>query len=746
MSDTRRNAVDYDAFLGTKAIVNHFPGIDVDLDAISDVLYPFQRSIVRWALRKGMAAIFADCGLGKTLMQLEWARIVGEHWALIHPADPLPVLIIAPLSVGGQTAREANKIGLEIMQVRHPDEMGPGVCITNYEMAHHFIGRRLAGIVLDESSILKSVDGATRKLMLDNFRDVPARLCCTATPAPNDIAELANHAEFLGLMRREEMLASFFVHDDEGWRMRGHAKAPFFRWLASWAMALKTPTDIGFDGSEYNLPPLLIRDEIVSTEWRRSGELFAGQLKGIVDRSNVRRQSVADRVRRAAELAMNADGQVIVWCGLNDESRAIAAAIPGSVEVNGSDSQEAKIKAIESFLAGSTRVLVTKPKICGFGMNFQNANTMIFLGMNDSYESYYQCIRRCWRYGQRNAVTAHVVVTDHETEIVANVRRKEREAEVMTQEIIAAAREYEMAELGTKQETTEEITRDVYSGEGWTVYQGDCVQEMRERIADESVDLSVFSPPFISLYTYSATSRDIGNCRTSDEFFAHFGFCIAELLRITKPGRICAVHVSQVPALLSKDGYIGIKDFRGETINAFVDGGWVYHGEVCIDKDPQAQAIRTHSKGLLFVQLKKDSSWIRPAMADYILVFRKPGDNAEPIHPDITNDEWIAWARPIWYGIRESETLNVAEARSAEDDRHICPLQLGTIERVIRLWSNAGDVVFSPFTGIGSEGYQAIKLGRRFIGAELKPLYARTAASNLRKALSHRDQTTLFDL
>jgi len=327
-------------------------------------------------------------------------------------------------------------------------------------------------------------------------------------------------------MRREEMLASFFVHDDEGWRLRGHAKAPFFRWLASWAMALKTPADIGFDGSAYNLPPLLIRDEIVSTEWRRPGELFAGQLKGIFDRINVRRQSVDDRVKAAAGIVDRAEGQVIVWCGLNDESHAITRAIPGAVEVHGSDSQEQKITAIESFLSGAVRVLVTKPKICGFGMNFQNAATMVFLGMNDSYESYYQCIRRCWRYGQRSAVTAHIVVTDHETEIVSNVRRKEKEAEAMTQEIIAAAREYEMAELGTKQETTEEITRDVYQGDGWTVYQGDCVQEMRERIADESVDLSVFSPPFISLYTYSATSRDIGNCRSSDEFFAHFGYCI----------------------------------------------------------------------------------------------------------------------------------------------------------------------------------------------------------------------------
>lgn len=283
------------------------------------------------------------------------------------------------------------------------------------------------------------------------------------------------------------------------------------------------------------------------------------------------------------------------------------------------------------------------------------------------------------------------------------------------------------------------------TGEDWTLVNGDCVDHLGT-MAAESVDLSVYSPPFISLYTYTASERDMGNCATADEFFAHFGFIIRELLRVTKVGRLSCCHVSQVPAMLERDGYIGMKDFRGDTIRAFQRGGWIYHGEVCIDKDPQAQAIRTKSKGLLFVQMRKDSSWSRPAMADYILLFRKPGDNVVPIHPDISNDEWIHWARPIWYGIRESDTLQVAEGRDDDDERHICPLQLGTIERCIRLWSNPGEMVLSPFAGIGSEGYEAIRLGRRFIGVELKPSYAALAARNLRTAEQKRTQGTLTAL
>ncbi len=287
------------------------------------------------------------------------------------------------------------------------------------------------------------------------------------------------------------------------------------------------------------------------------------------------------------------------------------------------------------------------------------------------------------------------------------------------------------------------IEYPIFSGDGWNLENRDCVEGLSE-LPSDSIDLSLYSPPFISLFTYTASEKDLGNCTSPEEFFEHFGFVQRELLRVTKPGRLSCCHVSQIAAMLERDGYIGIKDFRGMTIAAFQKNGWIYHGEVCIDKDPQAQAIRTKSKGLLFVQMRKDSSWSRPALADYILIFRKPGDNAIPIQPDITNDQWIEWARPIWYGIRESDTLQVVEARAEEDERHVCPLQLGTIERCVRLWSNPGEVVLSPFAGIGSEGYEAIRLGRRFLGFELKPTYATVAARNLRTAEQSKTQGTLF--
>ena len=281
------------------------------------------------------------------------------------------------------------------------------------------------------------------------------------------------------------------------------------------------------------------------------------------------------------------------------------------------------------------------------------------------------------------------------------------------------------------------------TGAGWTLINGDSCEEL-PKLSPDSVDLSVYSPPFSSLYTYSASDRDIGNCATQAEFLEHVGYVIRGLLLATKPGRLTCCHLSQITTQKAKDGVIGLVDFRGAMVQAFVSNGWVYHGDICIDKDPQAQAIRTHSKALLFVQLRKDSSWLRPALADYILVFRKPGENEVAIKPDLTNNEWIEWARPIWYGIDETDTLNTAVAKSNNDERHICPLQLGTIERCIRLWSNPGELVLSPFAGIGSEGYEAVRLGRRFVGIELKESYARTAVTNLKVAETLRSQGLLF--
>ena len=283
----------------------------------------------------------------------------------------------------------------------------------------------------------------------------------------------------------------------------------------------------------------------------------------------------------------------------------------------------------------------------------------------------------------------------------------------------------------------------ITTGQDWTLVNGDSCEHL-PTLADHSIDLSVYSPPFLSLYVYSNSHRDIGNCETADQFLEHLGFVIRELLRVTKPGRNTVVHCADVTSTKATHGVIGLIDLPGMLVRAYTDAGWIYHGRVTIDKDPQAQAIRTHSKSLLFVQMRKDSTWSRPALADYLLIFRAPGENAVPVLPDITNEDWIEWARPIWYGIRESDTLNTKVAKENDDERHVCPLQLGTIERCIRLWSNPGELVLSPFAGIWSEGYEAVRLNRRFYGVELKESYATTAVKNLQTAEHLKTQGTLF--
>jgi len=726
---------DYKEFLESKRIIFRSTGITVQDSDIHPSLFPFQRDLTRWALQKGRCAIFADTGLGKSRMQLEFARLTGQR-----------SLIIAPLSVAKQTVNEARKIDLEIHYTRSGDDLSDTINITNYEMIGKFAPDKFGTVVLDESSILKGLDGKTRQKLTDMFAETPYKLCCTATPAPNDIAEIANHAEFLGIMSRVDMLATFFVHDDQGWRLKKHATDSFYRWLASWGMSIRKPSDLGYDDNGFILPELKIIPQFVRVDYVPEGRLFFAGLKGIQDRSAVRKATLKERVAAAAEL-VNADNQEqwLVWCGLNDEGRELHKLIPDSVLVEGQQSIETKISALEGFQEGRHRVMITKPKIAGFGMNFQHCHKMVFVGLGDSFESYYQCIRRCLRFGQLYPVDVYIILSEAEQGIYENVLRKEAEAKEMGDRLIENIKEFEREEIqGVKSDFQYETDTVRGKNEDYILMLGDSVERMAE-IKSGSVGLSVFSPPFLSLYTYSPTERDIGNSQTEEDFFRHFGYIIDELLRVTMPGRNCCVHVAQVPAMLVQDGYIGLKDFRGKTIQAFEDRGWIYHGEVCIDKDPQAQAIRTHSKGLLFVQLKKDASWLRPALADYILVFRKPGENPAPIKPDLTNDEWIEFARPIWYGIRESDTLNVADGRDENDERHICPLQLGTIERCVRLWSNPGDLVCSPFAGIGSEGYMALKLGRRFVGIELKRSYYEAAKKNMERVVNEKAQLSLLD-
>lgn len=434
---------DYATFLQSKQRV--WTGAGIESADVPAVLYQWQAAIVRWALRKGRAAVFADCGLGKTFMQVAWAQGTGAR-----------TLILAPLCVAEQTVAEAAKLGIALRYARdEADAAGAKLVITNYERLEKFDTHRYEAVVLDESSILKAFDGKTRTKLIAAFTHAPYRLCCTATPSPNDVSELGNHAEFLGLMTRAEFLATWFIKVDQGlrttehhgWRMKRHAVAPFYRWMASWAVAVRTPSDLGYPDDGYVLPALSFIDHLVAADGAPTGALFPELgLKGIQGRLTARRGSVGPRVEEITALARS-DEQWLIWCGLNDESDAVTRAIPDAVNVQGQDTYAVKAAAVQRFIAGDIRVLVSKVKILGFGLNFQHCARMAFLGLSDSYEAYYQAVRRCWRFGQLRPVEAHIVVSEAERLVVENVRKKESAAAALSAELLAHMSEFERKEL-----------------------------------------------------------------------------------------------------------------------------------------------------------------------------------------------------------------------------------------------------------------------------------------------------------
>lgn len=448
----------YMDFLAGKAIVVRPHGLSVGASAIHPSRFAFQRDVVRWLVRKGRAACFAATGLGKAGMAIEACRLTGER-----------ALILTPLGVVGQFVEEGRGLGVEIVAARQQSEAHPtGITVANYDRLHRLDLSSFGCVALDESSCLKHEDAKIRARLIEACRETPFRFAFSATPAPNDHAELANHAEFLGVMERREVLATFFVHANERnadgtpkkgakrqeWRLKGHARQPFYRWLASWSMSLKRPSDLGYADDGYLLPDLSIRPTIVPTDWKRPGELFASELKGIQDRAAVRKATLADRVKATVDLITSEpDEPWIVWVGLNDEGRELAKALPGSVLIEGNDSADAKLEAARRFRAGETRVLISKVSIFGFGLNWQHCARMAFVGLSDSYEQYHQAIRRCWRFGQQRAVDAYVVLTEPEEVIFANVLRKERDFERMTDELVRHVALYERDELDGIQRT-----------------------------------------------------------------------------------------------------------------------------------------------------------------------------------------------------------------------------------------------------------------------------------------------------
>ncbi len=879
-------------------------------------LFPWQKLLVERALTRGRSAMFADTGTGKTRMELAWATAIGEITAK-------PTLLLAPLAVSKQIVREARDVGAEaVYSAGDGTDAGASILVSNYERLHYFDPSDFGAVVLDESSILKSFDGTTRKALTEFASTLAYRLCATATPAPNDYLELGQHSEFLSVLSAKEMMALYFTQDGNSttkWRMKHYAEADFWRWVASWATAMRKPSDVGFPEGDvlYDLPPLTVHSvEVEAANDHAMGTLFRDEARTLSERRRARRETMTERVAATIRLVqadtmlrnghqqgeervqpgvarteprarqdvprgdqgapkrsptrtvragpgdsrqgqkgsrevlageprqtkgaetqdlradaggVSADaggskrgvrdlraqrsgqpkslsprgpqsrdggdsgsamhelqpgsGQVpgrpvetlasqalsrrfpitggerwIIWCDLNDEQRALEQAFGAEcLSVYGTLPSDEKERRILAWLDGDAPVILSKPQICGHGLNLQACSRMVFVGLSDSFERYFQAVRRCWRFGQRKPVHAYVVTADVEGAVVRNIENKQRRAERMAEELLEAMTD----------RTLEHLAKGVYEsddaeGDGWKLLLGDCVERLPE-VEDDSVGLTVFSPPFPSMYVYTDQARDMGNVKSVEQMIEHFGYLVPGLLRVTMPGRSVAIHLAQAQTRKRDGQEIGLRDFRGATIQAMEAGGFTYYGEVCIDKDPQAKAIRTKDRGLLFKTLAKDSANMRMAQADYLLQFRKPGENPQPIAAGIserydnedgwiTPEEWIEWAAPVWYragegypgGIRETDVLNVSAARDKRDERHLATLQRGVIERAIKLWSAPGDLILSPFAGVGSEGVVAISLGRRYIGIELKKSYWETACRNISEtAVGSAAQLTL---
>jgi hypothetical protein len=758
--------VEYQEFLSKKQVDVKASGFEVADSDINPALFDWQREIVKWALRLGKAALFEECGLGKTFQQLEWARHVATY-------TNGKVLILTPLAVAHQTVNEGRRFGIAARYCRSQDEVEQAqerIIVTNYDMLQAFRPDYFHGVVLDESSILKAFTGATKRMILDAFVSTPYKLACTATPAPNDHLELGNHAQFLDVMESNEMISRWFINDSMqagNYRLKGHAAKDFWRWVASWAVCVSLPSDLGYEDDGFLLPELRLHDQRVGVDHKRAfaeGRLF---LDGTVSATAMwaeKRATSQDRCNFAKSIVGESSEPWVLWCDTNDEADKLKELFPNAIEVRGSDSVSSKEKGLNAFSSGQSQIIITKPDIAGFGLNWQHCHNVVFVGVTYSFEKLYQALRRTWRFGQTKPVDAYIIYAESEGSIMESISKKQEAHAEMQASMREAMRESGLSKVsGHKPLSATE--HDLAQGRDWTLYLGDCIETTRE-LPSESVHFTIFSPPFSSLYIYSDARADLGNSASDAEFFEHFSYLIPELYRVSVPGRLCAVHCKDLPLYMNRDGAAGLNDFPGAIIRAFeqtdlaqddprkISGGrWVYHSRVTIWKDPVIEMQRTKNHGLLYKNLRLRGQVTRQGMADYLVVFRKWSDEGMEIAPpvlhsrdDMPLEVWQRYASPVWFDIDQTDTLNFRIAKEAQDEKHICPLQLGVIERCVELWTNPDEVVFSPFAGVGSEGYETLKLRRRFVGIELKRAYWEWAIRNLTDAETQQGQSSLFDL
>jgi len=720
--------MEYKEFLKQKQKKHIESGFNVQESELNKNMFDFQKFIVKRALKAGKYAIFADCGLGKTLMQLEWAFQVTK-------ATNKRVLILAPLVVVEQTKREAKKFKINIDYVD----------ADNYEQLENIDSYSYGGVVLDESSIFKNFEGATKNLILEKFKYTPYKLACTATPSPNDPMELGNHSEFLDVMSRNEMLAMYFVHDGgetAKWRLKGHAVKLFYQFIGTWAIMLNKPQDIGFDMIGYDLPTLNLIEKQIITPNRDNGQLFNDAIISATNFNQELRLTKTERLNEVVNIVNSRpDENFIIWVKQNEEGEMLRKLLPDAIEVKGSDTNEWKKEKLLGFANNEFKILITKTKIASFGMNFQNCRNQIFASLDFSFEGLYQAIRRSYRFGQKNEVNIFLITTDTMANVRQAIDTKQKQFEIMQDEMAKAIN----ANLNGHLMSASDFNIEAEENEWYKIKRGDCVQLIQE-LPNESIGLSVFSPPFAELYTYSSHLEDMGNSKDYNEFLTQFGFLIKELYRVLISGRNVAVHCMDLPIQKGKEGFIGLRDFSGMILRAFEDAGFIYASRVTIWKDPVVEMQRTKALGLLHKQIKKDSTMSRVGIPDYVMIFRKDGERNNPVtNIDLPVDLWQKYASPVWMDIDYGNTLQgYRDGRDGNDEKHICPLQLDTIERLIHLYSNKGDTVFTPFMGIGSEVFQAVKMNRKAIGFELKESYYDLAKKNLLHAVEEKRQVSLF--
>lgn len=780
-------------------------------------LFDYQEWVVRRAVERERFAIFADTGLGKTAMQLEWARLVTER----HGCR---TLIVAPLNVVHQTIDEAARFYGDAMPVQDLTDRavfdewivnGSGVGIFNYEK---FDGSGpgdrwnrdgdgtfdVGAVVLDESSMLKAF-GSRKFAVMRAFDGVRYKLACSATPAPNQRTEFAQHAVFLGQVRATtEYLTAYFVNRDGDWQFKAHSHDAWVANLASWAVFVRDPKSWGFADHLADLPPLeekfievpLTDEQMVAARRYETGDqpsLFGATPGGIVSRTKMMQiahgfeldggevvhrypshkpQWIADLVND-----QHLTDQVIVWVTFDEEGDWLEQIIgPHSRHLSGRTSIKERTSVIDEFRAGrGPRVLILKPAMFGYGVNLQACSVQVFSSITDSFERYYQCVRRSHRYGQTKPVVVYVPLTHLDDAICQNVMSKQstfmEDARRLEDSVVARLRPRDTSEVRiVNTEPQSEIDRA--EGDGWTFVYADSLAHM-PTMDPQSVDLAVFSPPFAALYAYSKELGDMGNVRGDEEFRLQWGWFAERLLRVMKPGRVVAVHCKEIIRFANTSGFRHAYDFPSDLREGMVDAGFHYHRRITIAKNPQLEATRNKETSLLHVTALRNATDSLPQTGEYLLVFTAPGTPEVKVthdrdahsferHTAWMNSIWpepetfdedeaaqfAAWVHgdrqgTTWHGIRETDVLNAQGAKDKPDERHVCPLQLGLIDRCVELWSNPDELVFSPFGGIGSEGWSALGLGRRYYGVELKESYWRSGQAFLARRAAN-DQPSLL--